>query len=333
MKLNFDNPWIARIFSVLLSLGLFLFVNIENQNQFLTNEPTDGASLNNSEIIADLPIEVNIDTERYFVEGIPASATLRIEGPSAILFQTVATQGYTVTTPNLNNLGEGTHTVDLQVEGLADKIMWSVSPSTINVTIEEKVVEEYPINLEIDESIDIANGYEIVDPSLSTETVQLSGAASTMEQVSEVVVKIMSNERDINSDFVMSAQILVLNEKGEPLNVNATPSQIEVNVPVVRTQKRVPIVLRDGNDKAIGYDYTVSLTDGQENAITVRGNPEAIEALENFPIVVNFNRITESRVVTITIDDFPEGIDEVDKESIEVLIDVTQESNNNTMDD
>ena len=333
MKLNFDNPWIARIFSILLSLGLFFFVNIENQNQFQSNKPTDGASITGSEIIPNLPIEVNVDTDRYFVSGIPDSVTLRIEGGQAIIFQTVATQGFNVTTTDLNQLGEGTHTVELQVEGLSENINWSVSPSIINVTIEEKVIEEHTLSLELSDTLSIATGYEILEPTLSTEVVQLSGAASTMEQISKVVVKITSNEQDINSDFVMSAQVLVLNENDEPLNVNATPNQIEINVPVVRTQKKVPLVLREGNGKVPGYEYSMSLTDGQESSVTVSGNTEAIGAIENFPVTVNFDNLTESKVVSIPINDYPEGIEEVNTESIEVLIDVIRSSSNSTIND
>lgn len=332
MKLNFDNPWIARIFSIVLSLSLFFFVNIENQNQFQSNNPTDGVSIEGSEIIPNLPIEVNIDTDRYFVSGIPDSATLRIQGGQAVIFQTVATQSYNIATPNLNTLGEGTHTIDLQAEGLSDNINWNISPATITLTIEEKVVEDYTLDLEISETISIADGFEISEPVLSTETVQLSGAASTMEQISKVVVKVTSNEQNINSDFVMSAPVLVLNEKGEPLNVNVTPNQVEINVPVVRTQKKVPIVLRDGNGKIPGYEYKVTLTDRQDSSVIVQGNPETVGALENFPVLVDFDNLTESKVVTIPITIYPDGIEEVNIESIEVLIEVNRASSSTITD-
>lgn len=332
MKLNFDNPWIARIFSIVLSLSLFFFVNIENQNQFQSNNPTDGVSIEGSEIIPNLPIEVNIDTDRYFVSGIPDSATLRIQGGQAVIFQTVATQSYNIATPNLNTLGEGTHTIDLQAEGLSDNINWNISPATITLTIEEKVVEDYTLDLEISETISIADGFEISEPVLSTETVQLSGAASTMEQISKVVVKVTSNEQNINSDFVMSAPVLVLNEKGEPLNVNVTPNQVEINVPVVRTQKKVPIVLRDGNGKIPGYEYKVTLTNRQDSSVIVQGNPETVGALENFPVLVDFDNLTESKVVTIPITIYPDGIEEVNIESIEVLIEVNRASSSTITD-
>lgn len=328
MKLNFDNVWVARIFSLILAIGLFTFVNLENATRFQSNEPNDAASIDGSEIITNLPIEVNIDTDRYFVSGIPDSASLRLQGPQALIFQTVATQGYTITTPNLNEAGEGSHTIELQVEGLSDNIMSSISPAVINLTIEEKVVEEYPVSIVIDENIDLATGYEILDPILATDTVQLSGAASTMEQIDQVVIQISSPEERITTDILLSAQVLVLDAEGKPLNVNANPSQIEINAPVVRTQKEVPLVLREGNGKLSSYDYEVTLSNSETDSIIVRGDTEAITALENFPVVIDFTGLTESTLVTVPIVEYPEGITEVSRDEIEVLIEITKKDQN-----
>ena len=142
ININFENPWVKRIFSIVLAIGLFLFVNYENQTSFRSNSPSDSASISGSEIITNLPIEVNIDTEHFFVSGIPDSATVRIEGPQAVLFQTVATQNFTVATKDLNELGEGTHQVELQVNGLSSDLTASVSPSRVTLTIEEKRIEQ-----------------------------------------------------------------------------------------------------------------------------------------------------------------------------------------------
>jgi len=332
MRINFDNPWITRVLAVILALGLFLFVNIENQSRFQSDEPTEGASVNATEIITNLPIEVNVDTDQYFVSGIPDSATLRIEGPQAIIFQTVATQNYTITTPNLNELGEGAHTVELQVEGVSDNITAGVSPQVVNLTVEEKQVEEHQLSVEVADDLDIAEGYEILEPSLSTDVVQLSGAASTMTEIDNVLVEISSGETDINSDILMSAQVLVLNAEGEPLNVNADPSQVEINAPVVRTEKEVPIVLREGSGQTAGYTYEIKLSDSEQNSISVRGDPQAVEELENLPVTVNFENITESTLIDVSLDNLPEGIEETSRDSIEVLVEVTQENQNTTMD-
>ncbi len=329
--MNLDNIWVKRIISLVIAIGLFAFVNYENQMRFSSNEPNNSASLSGSEIITNLPIEVNIDTEQYFVSGIPDSATIRIEGAQAILFQTVATQNFTIATPNLNELGEGSHQVELIAEGLSNELSYSISPSVINLTIENKVVDQYEVAIRISDTLDLAEGYEILEPTLSNNLVTLSGAASTMQKIDRVIVEVSSNEESIRSDILMLAPVLVLDAEGNPLNVNADPSQIEVLAPVVRTQKEVPIVLREGSGKVAGYSYDIQLSNAEEDSIIVRGESEAIEALSNFPITINFDNITESTLVTIPVGTLPEGIEEVSKEEVEVLIEVSGNSSNNSI--
>lgn len=328
-NINLDNIWVKRIFSLFLGIALFLFVNYEDQMRFQSNDPTDGASVRGTEILTNLPIEVNIDTERFFVSGIPDSATLRIDGPQAVLFQTVATQNFTVATPDLNELGEGTYTIDLQVDGLSNDLNYSVSPSTITLTIEEKRVEQYEVGIEINENLDIAEGYEILEPTLTNNLVNLSGAASTMDKIDKVIVEVRSDDEEINSDILILAPVLVLDVEGNPLNVNADPSQIEVLAPIVRTKKEVPIVLREGTGRVTGYSYEISLSNSESDSIVLRGDPEAIESLSNFPITVNFDNMIESTLVTVPVGALPEGIEEVSRDEVEVLIEVTNNNNNN----
>lgn len=328
MKLNFDRPLVKKIVSVFIAFVLFAFVNFENRARFQSSKPTDGASITSSEIISNLPIEVNIDTEKYFVSGIPDAATLRIEGPQAILFQTVATQNFTIATPDLNNLGVGSHSVGLITKGLSSDIKSSISPGLVNLTIEEKIVEEYDLTIKIDEDINLAPGFEIVEPNLSQETVTISGPVSTMNRIDQVVVQLSSEEVDIKTDILSSAPVLVYDVDGDLLDVNVAPQRIEILAPVVRTQKELPLVLEEGTGKATGYSYELSLGPDEASSITVRGEPEAIAKISNFVIKVDFDNLTESSLVKIPIGKLPEGLEEADREEIEVLIEVTKEKTN-----
>ncbi|HLR92007.1 MAG TPA: CdaR family protein, partial [Atopostipes sp.] len=197
----------------------------------------------------------------------------------------------------------------------------------------EKVVEQHEIGVEIDEELDLADGYEILEPTLSNNLVNLSGAASTMASIDKVIVEISSSETEINDDILQLAPVLVLDEEGNPLNVNADPSQVEILAPVVRTQKEVPIVLRKGSGATAGYSYEVSLSNAESESVIVRGEPEAVEELSNFPITVNFDNITESTLKTVPIGSLPEGIEEINKDEVEVLIEVTENDSNNSIED
>lgn len=324
MKFDFDSPLVKKILSVLIAFILFVFVSVENQGRFPSSRPTDGASITSSETISNLPIEIKIDTEKYFVSGIPDSATMRIEGPQAILFQTIATQSFTVATPDLNELGPGTHSVELEAEGLSNDLRSSISPAVVNLTIEEKKVAEYDLEIEIDEEIDLAEGYEIIEPSLSQNVVTISGAASTMAKIDRVYVKLTADDSKIKNDILSSAQVLVLDAAGELLNVNATPQRVEILAPVERTQKSIPIVLEEGAGKVPGYSYKLSLGEDESETLVVRGDPEMINEISNFPIKVNFKDLTETSLIRVPIGDLPEGIEEIDRMEIEVLIEVTK---------
>lgn len=324
MKFDLDSPLVKRIFSVLIALVLFAFVNIENQGRFQSSNPTDGASITSSETISNLPIDIKIDTEKYFVSGIPDSATMRIEGPQAILFQTIATQNFTVATPDLNKLGPGTHSVELVAEGLSNDLRSSISPSVVNLTIEEKEVAEFDLEIEIDEDIDLAESYEIVEPSLSQNAVTISGAASTMTRIDRVFVELTSDDTEIKSDILSSAQVLVLDAEGELLNVNVAPQRVEILAPVVRTQKSLPIVLEEGEGKVPGYSYRLSLSEDESENLIVRGDPEVISEMSNFTVNVNFRELTETSLIQVPIGNLPEGIEDIDRTEIEVLIEVTK---------
>ncbi|WP_080145682.1 CdaR family protein [Marinilactibacillus piezotolerans] len=322
MKWNLDSKWFTRGVALFFAILLFSFVYYEEESRNLSTNPTDGASITGSEVIANMPIDINVDREQYFVSGIPETATIRLEGPQAILTQTLATQNFSIVTPDLNELGPGTHEVQLEAEGLSNQLDYSISPSEFTLTVEQKQVEEFEVRAEFNESAHLAEGYTAGEPVLSEEIVTVSGAESTMEQISDVMVVVAPEESDITEDIQLTLNVLVLNASGDPLNVNIDPQQIEVTVPVEGTQRTVPIVLKKtgtGND---AYDYNLEFSQGQPENVTVTGETDALEALNNFSVDVDISGITESTIRTVPLT-LPEGITGTDPEELEVLIRVS----------
>lgn len=322
MKFNLDNPWFTRIVAVFFAILLFTFVSYENQSRIRSSSPTDGASITSSEVVTNVPIDVNIENDRYFVSGIPEAATIRLEGPQAVLTQTLATQNFTIATPDLNELGPGTHSVELEAEGLSSQLNYSIMPSEIRLTIEEKRVIEHDINVEFNEAAHLANGYRAKEPILSTETVQISGAVNTLEQISDVMVMVMPEESDITEDIELTLNVLVLDSTGDPLNVNIDPQQVEVTIPVEGTQRTLPIALRETGTGEEQYNYQLEVAQGEPENVTVTGETDVIEELNNFPIDIDISGVTESTVRTIPLI-LPEGVTETDPEEIEVIIRVS----------
>lgn len=323
MKMNVENPWISKLIALFFAIVLFSFVAYENESRNLSTNPTDGASITSSEVITNLPIDINVDRDTYFVSGIPETATIRLEGPQAILTQTLATQNFTVETPDLDELGPGSHTIELEVEGLSNQLEYSVMPAEVMLEIEEKRVEEYEVRVEFNESAHLEDGYRVEDPILSTETVTISGALSTMEEISDVMVVVMPEGGSITEDIETTLNVLALDETGDPLNVNISPQQIDVTILVRGTQRTLPIVLEESGVPNEDYEYALEIAQGEPENVTITGESDTIEELNNFVIEVDVSGVTESTIRTIPLN-LPEGISETEPEELDVLIRVNK---------
>ncbi|WP_277631204.1 CdaR family protein [Atopococcus tabaci] len=329
------SPWPSRLLSLLFAVLLFSFVHYENNSRVQSTSPSNGASITSVEVLTDIPIGINIDKDRYFVSGIPETATVRLEGPQAILTQTLATRNFEIVTPDLDDLGPGTHVIRLGAEGISNQLDYSIMPSEFPVVIEEKVTKEFDINVEFDTAY-LEDGYEAGAPQLSQDTVVISGAASTVEQVNQVAVVVVPEEGNITEDIEATLSILVFDASGELLNVNIEPSQVDVYIPVEGTQKSLPVALRQTGTADPNYEYTLELEQGENESVLVTGEQNLLEDMGNFVVEVDVSGVTESTLRTVPLP-VPDGITEVMPEELDVVIRVSPkndgEANNDESDE
>lgn len=325
-----NNPWPSRIISLVFALLLFSFVQYENNSRIQSTSPSNGASITSVEVLTDVPIGINIDQDRYFVSGMPETATVRLEGSQAILTQTLATRNFDIETPNLNQLGPGTHEIHLQAEGISDQLNYSIMPSEVTITIEEKVIREFDVNVDFDPSY-LEDGYQAGTPQLSNDSVVVTGAASVIDQIDQVTVHVAPESETITEDINMSLPVLVYDAAGELLNVNIEPSEIDVYIPVEGTQKSLPVALRIVGAEDEELDYTVELAQGEPDTVTVTGDQETLESMDNYVLEVDVSGVTESTLRSIPLP-APDGVTEVSPTELDVVIRVSQSSASSEVD-
>lgn len=323
---NQSNPWISRLISFMFAILLFTFVQSKNNTQMRTTSPTNGASVTSVEVVTDIPISIDVDRDKYFVSGLPETATLRLEGSQSILTQTLATRNFEITTPDLNDLGPGTHVIKLQAKKLSNSLTYSIMPAEVTVEIEEKAVEDHAVSVEFNSSA-LAEGYAAKKPIVNPETVRISGAKSTIEKISEVSVIVMPDGNSIDEDIEMTLPVLVFDKNGELLNVNLEPSQVTVTIPVEGTSRNIPIVLRQTGDAHPDFTYELELADGERNNATVTGKEEMLKSLENLPLEVDVSGVTESTTRKIRLIP-PSGVTVQRPETVEVVIRVKRKPDN-----
>jgi YbbR domain-containing protein len=291
-----ENKWVVRGLSFLISLLLFTYVYSENYG-WSTSTSNSSISTSKRETISNVPIQVNIDTDEYFISGLPETVVLTLNGPESVLVQTISAADYRIVTENLDELGPGTHTIQLTAENLSNEIDYAITPSRVNVVIEERVAIESPVEVRFDESL-VDPKYLAGVPELSVDTVTLTGPASTISRVDSVYVTVAA-ENGLTNTVNMNTVVQVVDASGNKLNVSVDPQEISVRIPISLYGKKVPLVIQQIGVPLEGKVYTIDV-DG-EASVTLTGDKSILADIDEVFLPVSVTGVESNTTQTLTI--------------------------------
>ncbi len=291
-----ENVWVVRLISLLVSILLFGYVYSENYGLSTTNR-NDAISTLLSETISNLPIQINMDTERYFISGLPETVMLNISGPESVIVQTLSASDFNIVTEDLDLLGPGRHTVQLRVENLSEELTYQIVPSRVNVQIEEKVTIESSVEVRFDTNA-VNDAYISKEPILNRESVIITGPASTVERIDRIYVRVPS-ENEITSTLKGTYVVQVEDEARNKLNVVVEPQEIEVQIPVEPYEKTVPIRLVQTGTPVSGKKYQLSLARTENVVLT--GNQKLLADVDEVVVEVDVSAIRSTVAVTAAV--------------------------------
>jgi YbbR domain-containing protein len=291
-----ENKWVVRGLSFVISLLLFAYVYSENYG-WSTSTSNSSISTSKRETISNVPIQVNIDTDEYFISGLPETVVLTMTGPESLLVQTISAADYRIVTEDLDELGPGNHTIQLTVENLSNEIDYAITPSRVNVVIEERVAIESPVEVLFDESL-VDPLYLAGVPELSVDTVTLTGPASTISRVDSVYVTVAA-ENGLTNTVNMNTVVQVVDADGNKLNVSVDPQEISVRIPISLYGKEVPLVIQQIGVPLEGKIYTIEV-DG-ESSVMLTGDKAVLAEIDEVILPVSVTGVESNTTQTLTI--------------------------------
>ncbi len=192
MKKFVEGPWLYRILALFLALLLFGYVNLDEINTTRQTNNNDTQMLATRTETVKVPLQINADTDRYFITGYPQKVKVKLSGPNALVTSAVNTLNFRVI-GDLTKLGPGDHTVKLKQTGINKDIKVTIEPKEIKVHIEHKVTKQFPVQVNVKKE-NLAAGYSLGNPKLSQDVVEVSGAKSAVNAVSQVVATVDPDE-------------------------------------------------------------------------------------------------------------------------------------------
>ncbi|MDR7002815.1 CdaR family protein [Neobacillus niacini] len=233
-----DNRWFIKILALVLAVLLYSSVPHTGNSKFTdVNVPGEQTT----ETLSDVPVKVYYDTENLVVSGIPNTVKVKLQGPVTHIQNAKVLRNFEVYV-DLTNAKIGHQTVKLKIKGLSDKLKATIKPSRVNVSIQEKITQEYNVDTEFNHNL-LQEGFAAGQPVVEPNKVKITGAKNLIDRIS--YVKATLNVKDqINQTITQEANVQVLDRDLNKLDVEVDPGTVKVTIPVKDISKKVPIDIK-----------------------------------------------------------------------------------------
>ena len=320
-----DSPWFLRITALALALLMFFTVRSETSPDNNTMTTSD----RQAEVIHNVPVKVLYDNKNLIVSGVPQTVDVSIKGPLAVVIQTKAIKDYEVYL-DLSKATIGKHKVKFKYKGFSDKLHIQIEPSTIDVSIEEKVTRTFKVDPDFNES-QLAPNYFVKAMTANPNEVTVTGAKSVVDSIAYVKA-MLSGESGVTESFNKEAPVKVLDRDMNKLDITINPSTVQVKVDIGEYNKEVPISLNvKGNPKD---NLKVKSLKAETSHITLFGPKDELERISSLPVDVDVSKLKKSDDITVNLSK-PNGVTKLSTNQLKVhvTLDKSLSGNQNVYDE
>ena len=178
----FNDNFKLKIFSLLIALTLFLSVNDNILSGFSIQSNKSNYT---TTWVRAVPIEVNYDKDKYYVQGVPDTVDVKITGPAAKVQKEVVSPTLKVRA-DFSNIEVGDdQKIKLEVVNLNKDIEAVSNPEFITVSVKTKTSRKFKIKPTL-KNERLLLGYTIKSISVSDSEITISGAEESLNNIYEV---------------------------------------------------------------------------------------------------------------------------------------------------
>lgn len=322
MKEFWRKSWFIRLVSLLIAILLVIYVN-DNQGGFSTPGQANRTkqTANKTQTIK-VPLQVSVDTDKYYVVGYPEKVNITLEGSTALVTSTINTQNFRAYI-DLTKQSIGSHEVKVHVNGISRQISYTVNPKVVHVNIQRRKSTTMPVQMEYNKSA-VAHGYTLGHASVYPQQVEVTGARSEVEQIDQIIAKVVL-PNEINHTYERQVSLIAQDHKGRQLNVVIEPATAKVTIPISVAKKNVKVKLKPQHEKT---DKIYSLTT-KTNYVTIYGAEKNLEKIKKLIVPIDLRNVAASTLKTVSLD-LPSGI--VKASPSQIRVDIKVESSNTKTD-
>ncbi len=313
-----DNRWILRGIALLVTLLLFMSVNLVPQSS--SSGLGDIPFVNNKELVRDVPVTPIYDQHNLIVTGIPKNVSVQLDGPNSIVKTAEMKKDFEVYL-DLTSYALGTYEVPLKIRNISDKIKATIKPRTVRVTINEKIEKAVSVKVVYLNEKKIKHGYKAENAIVKPGLVTIVGSRYDVSQVAYASVGV--DVTDANQTFSQVLPVRLYNKKGVQLPFITSPRKVEVTVPIVSESASFPIKLVQTGTLKNGLKLSSLASD--VNAVRIYASKDWLDKFNGpIEVPVDISSFNQSGTYEVNVPT-PNGAFRVDSSTINVNVNFDQE--------
>lgn len=294
-----SRRWVAFLVSLPMAVLLWLLV--------ISQQPTQ------TYIITGVPVSYDYNSPLYTGASLDITSrtdlrvNVSIKGDSSVLTNVSAAD--IVVYPDYTDVSRsgtpGEYTLPLRARRSDNSLQKfeidTVTPSNVEISFAQIGTQKFPV--EIDASIDPAEGFYLGEKQASPTEVTLRGPVEELAHVARVAARVESDEpRD--RTMLDSAGLELLDENGEPVERGSITvlegDQVEVTIPILKIRE-VPLRFEFSNVPT-GYDPSVLNAGISPATIRIAGAADLVDGIESINAgYINLTRIQLGKTETLRI--------------------------------
>lgn len=305
------NTNVVKVIALILGILLWAVVHLED-NSF----PGATGTAIKEYTISNVAVTPKYDSSQFYIRSIePSSVAVTLSGRDSGL-KKVPTSGYSIEL-DLTKVGKGEHILPLSPVNFPPSVIVKIFPTTVKVTLEEKVKKEMPVAINVTGTP--ATGLKAGQPIIKPNRVIVTVPSSREDDVDSVRADLSVDKAQ--SPISKQVRLIAYDKNGKEIDsASIDPPVVDVEVPITSPFTTVPLQLKLVGNPPRGYAVE-SLTKSIDK-VTVYGPQDQVEHMEFYEgPVINLSDLKEDKELILDIP-LKNNITQVEPSKVEVKLNV-----------
>ena len=307
----FERRSTLIVVSLVLAVGVFIL--IDRESNIMIDQY--------AEILYNQPVSAVYNEELYVVEGLPKEVDITLVGQKRHIFLAKQSPSREVSV-DLTGLKPGNHKVTLKYSQRLKSLDYKLDPSSVTVTIYEKVSETKSLTVDVLHRDNLDNKLYIENIELDRSNVIVKGAAYKLKSVATVKA-LVDVDNFVNPKAgtmtLKDVPLVAYDTNGKIVDVEIVPKTVDAKIVITSPSKEVPVkVVPKGN---LAFGKSIKSIIPSVSTITVYGEQEAVNKLDSIEVEMDVKDLEKNKEFNITLKK-PNGITELSQKTITVKVEI-----------